>query len=308
MLFPRFLAFILCAALAACSKSETPQQAAERFFSLCAQGKIGDAYQAAATRFRLERSDKYFEARVRELELDQDNHPAWDGNEKRGKAVVLAGTFKPAGSSLGISRSITMIEENGAWRVLEVRQPKPGGDGSEDIFQVKTRAQDGGMALEAKPFLEPVSQTMPSPEQLRMLVEETVLKFDACVKGRDFTPFYNFVSNRWKYRGSDPSRTSSKNVDFENREQRLTVTALTLQFQRFLDLRVDLSPVKGKPLLLDEPVFITSGGVLTLKGAFDTFVFIGTEPPTPRKLKFQLQYVLEANSWRVFGISLSLSD
>jgi hypothetical protein len=307
VLFPRLFALILCAALAACSKSETPQQAADRFFSLCAQGKIDEAYQSAATRFRLERSDKYFEARVRELALDQDNHPAWDGNEKRGKAVVLAGTFKPPGSELGISRSVTMIEENGAWRVLEVRQSQAGGQGSEDIFQVKTRAQDGGLAIEAKPFLEPVRTVIPTEDQLRILVEETILKFNACIKAGDFKSFYDFVSNRWKFRGVDPAR-GTKNIDFNNTDQRLTVTALNLQFRRFLELHVDLSPVKGKALILDKPAFITSAGVLTLDGTFDTFVFIGTEPPTPRKLKFQLQYVMEANSWRVFGISLSLPE
>jgi len=332
VLFLRFLAFLLCAFLAACSKSETAEQGATRFFNLCVQKKFAEAYQSTAVRFRLERSDKYFEARVRELGLDHDIHLKWTAHEPRGRASQLTGAFSiPVGNGKDVEGTlvVTMVEEDGAWRVLEVQQPIRGTTRSENIFQVKARAEDGGMSLESHSFLEPViAHQMPTEEQLRSLVESTILKFDASVKAGNFQAFYDFVSDRWKYRGAKPETVvdvapamtlgnrgkfsvfgSTQTKDDHNRDERLTVTALALEFQGFIDRRVDLSPVKGKKLLLDSPAFITSGGILTMSGSMDTFVFVGvTDPPTPLRLRFNLQYVMESNAWRVFGISLALFD
>ncbi len=312
MPFLRTFALLLCALLAGCSKPEAPDTAAARFFALCAQGKLDDAYHSAATRFQLERSIRYFEARVRELGLDHDLHPEWSETARRNGTVTLEGKFKiPAAEERPeqvVPLSVLLSEENGAWRVLEVRQTK-GTAAGEDIFQVKPRQQDGGMALDAKTFLEPVmALVIPTEEQLRTLAEETILKFDASIKAGDFKGFYNFVSERWRFRGKDPGREGMSKIDLDNRDDRLTVTALTNRFGKFIELHADLSPIKGRKMILEQPAFITSAGVLTLNGSFEGQVFLGTEPPTPRHLKFQLQYVMESTSWRVFGISLSMVE
>jgi len=327
----RLFLLLLCAALASCSKSETPQQGASRFFNLCVQGKFAEAYESTADRFQLERSAKYFEARVRELGLDHDIHLQWTEAEIKGRATQLTGAFSVPvedGKEVTGTLTVTMVNESGGWRVLEVRRPLPGLPKGDDLFQVKARAEDGATSADSRTFLEPVRLVMPTEEQLRKLVETTILRFDACVKARDFKPFYDFVSDRWKFRGGKPEGAAEaapmlalsdrymvptmqnlQRKDFANRDERLTVAALTGEFQGFVDRRVDLTPIKDKKLLLDAPAFITSGGILTLRGTVDTFVFVGvTTPPTPLRLFFNLQYVMEANSWRVFGISLSLKE
>jgi len=162
------------------------------------------------------------------------------------------------------------------------------------------------MAADARPFLEPVAQMMPTEQQLQAIAEQTVLKIDRALKTGDFDALYDSLSDRWKYRGADPRRGSLAKFDMENREGRITVTVLKQKLQPFLDLKVDLSTVKGKKILQQPPAFITSGGTLVLCGVFDGYVFLGTEPPAPRKLKFQFHYVKEANSWRLntYGMEL----
>ena len=68
----RFLPLLLAALfLTGCGDpKQGPKEAAAEFFAKCASGKIDEAYKSASKIFQLERTDKYFEARVRDLGLE----------------------------------------------------------------------------------------------------------------------------------------------------------------------------------------------------------------------------------------------
>jgi hypothetical protein len=308
----RLMALFIFAMLGGCGNQEGPKQAAERFFTLCSRGKPGDAYNSSATMFQLERSPKYFEARLRELMLDRAEDIQFGTMTSRGSAYIVPVKLKlPGGKPLELS--VSMVEENGQWRVLEVRQEFAQGV-AEDVFSVKARGADTNLISRNKTFTEPVATAVPTQDQMQDLVEEALLKFDEAVKAADFSNFLEFVSDRWKFRGKDPrilNYTGNdpdlvKQRDPNNRDGRITKFALESSFRPFVDAKVDLTAIKGKKMKLDVPAAVNTEGVLEIKGRYDTFVFAGANPPTPKKLTFKLEFVLEGAKWKLFGISVDL--
>ncbi len=313
MQFFRLLALFIFSLLAACGNSEGPKEAADRFFTLCSNGKPQAAYESAAQKFRVERSQKYFEARVRELGLDRAA-VTWGEQSKRGNAFIVKGEFKVPDSQ-PFALNVSMIEESGSWRLLEAKADAP--DGSiQDVFSVTARSADGQILSGIKTFTEPVAPAVPTDIQLTKLAEEALLKFDEAVKRADFKEFFEFVSDRWKFRGKEEAEVSVSIFDRNsgrlpggdsgNKDQRLTIGALDRAFKPFMDAKVDLSSIKGAKMILDHPANVSTDGILLLKGRFDTFVFAGANPPKPKRMEFKLEFVLEGAKWKVFGISVTL--
>jgi hypothetical protein len=308
----RHLSLLLFILLSGCGNNEGPKEAAERFFTLCTRGKPAEAYSSSATMFQLERSSKYFEARLRELGLDKVEDMQFGTMSRRGSAFVVPMKFKVTGNP-ALHLDVSMIEENGQWRVLEVRKESPGGV-AEDVFLVKARGMDTELMSKNRTFTEPVSTALPTPEQMQELVEEALLQFDKSVKAGDFSDFFDFVSDRWKYRGKDPrivNYTGSdpdliRQSDVNNTANRITKFRLQREFKPFVDNKVDLTSIKGKKMTLMEPAAMDTEGVLALKGRYDAFVFAGANPPIPKKMNFKLEFVLEGAKWKLFGISINL--
>jgi hypothetical protein len=312
----RFL-LLLCVAvfLAACGGKETgPKEAAAEFFQRCANGQTEAAYQSASQVFKLERTQKYFEARVRDLALDKVQSAQWsEPQEKAGTQHVLGRFTVDGGKELQLN--VQLARENGAWRILEVTRPpeKNGKSRPEDVFAVLARSQDSE-AERTKAIVDPVTTAMPTARQLQQLVEKTLMDFNESIKTGNFDDFFAQVSDRWKYRGKDPralgyAGTDPRRLeesDPENKAGRLTVSALRAAFAPFVAAKVDLSPLKGKTMVLEEPAHITSDAVLTMKGYYDEYVFEPGFPPQPRRLTFKLEYVFEGSSWRLFGITAHL--
>lgn len=309
MPFLRLLALFICTLLAACGDTEGPREAADRFFTLCAHGEVKKAYDSASKVFQLERSQKYFEARVRELGLDRAT-ATWGELTKKSGTFVVKGEFK-VGNAEPFVLTVSMVEEAGAWRLLDAKSEAA--DGSiQDVFSVTARSADGQILSGIKTFTEPVAPSVPTDAQLTLLAQEALLKFDEAVKQGDFKNFHAFVSDRWKFRGKEEDLGSSFNrnatriSDSGNSEQRLTVAALDRAFKPFIDAKVDLTPIKGTKMILDQPATVSTDGVLLLKGRFDAFVFAGANPPKPKRMEFKLEFVLEGAKWRIFGISVTL--
>jgi hypothetical protein len=298
--------------LSACGNpKQGPKEAAAEFFQKCAEGKSLEAYKSASKIFQLERTDKYFEARVRDLGLDRLKSVTWSEPEEKGDTQRVTGDFVVQ-DGRPLHLVITLAKEDGQWRVLSAKEGK-GDSKAEDVFAVLARSKDT-QAEREKAFLEPVATALPTERQLQQLVEKTLMDFQDAITKNDFRDFFAAVSDRWKYRGKDPrllnytgtARDRIEESDPTNKAQRLTVEALRANFAPFAEAKVDLTPIKGKPMVLASPAHITSDGVLTLAGTYNEFVFQGGFPPQPRKLKFKLEYVMEGSSWRLFGITVNL--
>ena len=310
MMISRFLLALLVAlTICACGgPKQGPKEAAEEFFGQCASGKIAEAYQSSAKIFQLERTQKYFEARIRDLGLDKVKSVKWSEPEARGDTQRVTGTFEVEGAK-PLVLHVTMAKEDGHWRVFGA---KPNGENI-DAFTVITRSKDS-QGDRDKAFMEPVATAIPNERQLQQLVEKTLMDFQDAISRNEFSDFFATVSDRWKYRGKDPrllnytgtDRRRIEDSDPTNTAQRITVEALRANFQPFVVAKVNLEPIKGKPMTLTSPPAVSSDGVLALAGAYKEFVFQGGFPAQPRTLQFKLEYVFEGSSWRLFGITLNL--
>jgi hypothetical protein len=311
-MFNRLLLFFAVLFLGACGGPKVgPKDAAAAFFEKCGAGKLEEAYQSATRIFQLERTEKYFEARVRDLGLNEVKSVTWGEPEAKADAQRLKADFLLQNGNT-LTLLVNMAKEDGQWRLLSAREQKPDGK-TEDAFAVLARTTDT-QGDQQKSLVEPVSATLPSERQLQQLVEKTLMDFQDAVTRNDFTDFFASVSDRWKYRGKDPrllgyTGTNPRNIeasDPTNKAKRLTIEALRSNFEPFVQAKVDLTPIKGKPMVLSAPAHITSDGVLTLTGTYKEFVFQGGFPAQPRRMKFKLEYVLEGSSWRLFGITVNL--
>jgi hypothetical protein len=305
----RLLLFLAAVFLAGCGGPKIgPREAAAEFFQQCASGKSSAAYHTATKLFQLGRTEKYFEARVRDLGLDQVKSVEWSPAEPRADTQRVRGVFELAGRE-PLTLQVTMAKEDGQWRVLSAKRE---GGTNDEVFAVLARSSDTETER-TMAFVDPVAMTMPSERQLQQLVEKTLMDFNSAIQRADFSDFFASVSDRWKYRGKDPRALSYAGSDPRrlqesdpmNSAQRLTIEALKSAFQPFVEAKIDLTPLKGKAMTLDEPARLTSDGVLTMTGHYKEFVFQGGFPPQPRRMTFKVEFVFEGSSWKLFGITVN---
>ncbi len=301
----RTLALLFAALFCGCEdRSRTARDAAEELSRMLAEQRFTEAYAQAASAFKFTRSANYFEARVRDLGLCEASASAWGEPERHGRLATVHGVFTlKDGGKLPLNFTFSM--EDGAWRLLEARSdPAPGAPAAKDVFAVVSRTRDtaGTRALE---ILEPNAPGVPDEPQLRQLAEDTLMLFNEAIQnGGDFSALYAAASDRWKFRGREPRELSK--FDPENKDNRLTLTALRTAFASHLLARVDLTPIRGKKMILSEPARVNSDGVLNFGGTFDAILDQASAPRSPRKVEFSLEYVREAAHWKLFGITVQI--
>ena len=313
--FLRTLALLFAALLCGCEdRSKTARDAAEEMSRHFTEQRFAEAYQQASLAFRFTRSANYFEARVRDLGLCDARGVKWGEVERNGRLATVRGVFTlKDGGKLPLNFAFGM--EDGEWRLIEaVSTPAPGAGKAEDVFAVTARTRD---TIEAKAtdILEPNALYVPAEPQLRQLAEDTLLLFNEAIQnGGDFSALYAAASDRWKFRGRDPKDLKyagsdpdlRKKADPYNSENRLTAPAFHNAFAAAIEAKVDLSPIRGKKMILSEPARVNSDGVLNLNGTFDATVYQASAPGQPRKLEFALEYVREAARWKLFGITVHI--
>ncbi len=307
------IAMIVCAILVGCGgKMDSPSEAADRFFALCANGKGAEAYASASGIFQIERSAKYFQARLHDTGLDKFQSVTWTALDATGRVRNVRGDFLLVDDRT-IPIIVSMVQDSGRWCLLGAKVEAANGVVSGDIFAVVARSQDSE-AESGKAFLEPISTTLPTDRQLQKMVEKILLEFDDGVKRNDFSELYETASDRWKFRGKDPRVLTYagkdprmlEKADPENKSRRLTIAALDHAFHTFVDAKVDISRIKGEKMILDEPAYLNSDAVLIVKGRYDTFVFQeGSSKPC--KLSFLLEFVYEGSQWLCFGLTLNFA-
>ncbi len=304
------IAVIICAIFAGCGDDKGgPVEAADRFFALCANGKAAEAFTTASGTFQIERSSKYFQARVRENGLDSFQEVKWTALDMPGRARVVRGDFKLKDGRV-LPLNVSMVQDGGRWCLFGAKLEA----GSEDIFAFIERTPDGEEEGK-KGFGDPFDRALPSEKELQKMVEKVLLDFDDAVKRNDFSYLYASASDRWKFRGKDPRILTYtgkepkliEKADPENKARRLTINALDHAFHAFVEVSSDISRIKGEKMIFDEPATLSTDRVLTVKGRYDTFVFQGGAAPKPCKLSFSLEFVREGSSWKSFGITVNFA-
>lgn len=291
MRLARFLALIAAIMLAGCgAPALTPAQVSERFFELCAAKKYAEIYESTTVAFRVEKSAKYFEARVRDMMLDGAKDLKWqepvvkDDIAERWCDLTLTSGEK-------LTLILTMHRDGKTWRLHEIKRvdTKP----HQDIFAVRPRSYDTAETA-SRAFTEPVSMEPPTERLTRSMVEKTLLDFNEAIRARSFDAFFETISDRWKYRGMTQKEIDK---DFANVANRITIPMLNTAFKPFIDSGADISIITKSEMKFYEPPRINSDGVLLTSGEF---LF------EKARLVFKLEYYFEGGRWRLFGLSVDI--
>ncbi len=289
MRIPRLIALVFALLVAGCGgKRLTPAQVSEQFFAKCGEGKYSEVYESTTIPFRVEKTAKYFEARVRDLRFDQTKSVEWQEPVVKDDVAQRWGdiTFKDDGKMTII---VTMHHVAGDWRVHGITYVE--GKARDDLFAPRARTKDTVNST-GTAFSEPVTREIPTERLLRKMVEKSFLDFGAAIRAKDFSEFLETVSDRWKYRGQSRKELDE---DFANEANRITVPKLNSAFRNFIDSGVDMSDIPKAEMKLSEPARINSDGVLLVNGEFST-------APIPTTFKFE--YYFEGGRWKLFGISI----
>lgn len=294
---------VLLLFLQACSGSkEDPASIVRRFFEQCQSGEISTAYKEATIGFQMEKSERYFAARVKDIGLEKLTTLDIKNPEMNGREAVVPVEITPEGNEK-FTFNATLFLERGKWRIHEIMLiPKDPKMNPEDIFTVRPRTEDTKQMVR-RAFIEPVALALPGNAELQRLAKEAILLFDEAIRENDFKAFFDYTSLRWKTRGLDEE---AQDKDWKNRSNRLTILALKESFKRFVDEKADFSRVRDATMTLEEPARITANGVLNLNGAFDAEIYLGVSDAKSNHMKFKLEFVFEGAQWKLFGIAIQL--
>lgn len=273
-LFPRFLPLLslLLAALtlAGCSaKPLTETEAVKRFFEQIGSGKAEEAYASASFGFRAQQTQAVFVQTTRELGLMEIKEIRVSPPDTKGRDAKLGVDIDvQAGKSLHFD--VSLIEENGAWRVYALRSAKEGSAKKENRFSLVGR----GAA-----FTDALSQTVPEERRVKSLTTETMQRFADAVEQEQFEAFHAEISDAWK--------------------TQVTAAQVKRAFQPFIDRGVKLGGLRSLEPVYDGPALINTEGLLVVTGYY---------PTQPYKVWFSLRFIYELPRWRLFGIDVDLQQ
>ncbi len=255
--------------LPSCARKGDPVEAAKTFFGLIANGRASEAYESTSLGFKAQQSEKRFEQTSRELGLVtvlsvHSAAPEFEGNTAKLQIEVTdkAGVKAPL--------TVTLVDERGVWRIFSVRAPRSVETGiAANLFGAVGRGRD---------FTDGVSHPMPTDEEIRGLVETTLLLFDESVQQGSFDGFYDEISEAW--------------------QEQVTKGKMKRAFQGFIDQKISVGHIKGQQAIFSEPPTITTEGLLFARGYY---------PGDPANVLFSFKYTYETPKWRLFGLDVSLA-
>ena len=252
-----------------CAKKGDPVEAAKAFFSLIASERTDEAYATTALQFQAQQSAKLFAQTTKELGLMEfasmtSAPPEYDGNSAKLQIEVTSRDHKKS------SLAMTMVEERGSWRVFSVRAPRS--------TQTGIAANLFGTVGKGPGFTDSVSHPMPSEEEVRRMVEDTLMLFNRCVQRGSFDDLYDAIAAAW--------------------QEQVTKGQIKRAFQGFLDMKADVSGIHGKQATFLDPPAITTEGLLTAQGHY---------PIRPAHVLFAMKFKYETPKWKLFGLDVSLA-
>lgn len=118
---------------------------------------------------------------------------------------------------------------------------------------------------------------VPTNNELKKLTLDSLLLFNAAIQTKNFENFYGKIAKLWQ-KQTNPEE-------------------LFRAFKAFVEMGMNLAPIaKLQPAFEGIPGG-NKGGLLVIKGSY---------PTQPNKVFFELKYIDEDGSWKLFGINVNV--
>jgi len=260
---------LLLGLVTGCEKKSDPAEAAKTFFALIANGRSSEAYESTSLGFKAQQSEKRFAQISRELGLLDflsmtSPPPKLDGHS----AIIEAEVASREGKTAPLT--ISMVQERGAWRIFAVRSPRS--------VETGLAANYFGAVGRGAAFSDGQEKPMPTDAELRVLVESTLLLFNACVQEGSFDGLYEEIAKAW--------------------QDQLPRAKMQRAFQNFIDKKVDIGLIQNQTATFSEPPGISTEGLLNVRGFYRA---------QPANVLFSMNFMYQAPKWRLFGLDVSLA-
>ncbi|HOW97575.1 MAG TPA: hypothetical protein P5567_06525 [Kiritimatiellia bacterium] len=149
-------------------------KAADEFFSLVREGKVGEAYLATAAEFRAATGEEEFSAFLRDSALGQYASASWPTRAIENNRGRLEGTVTTRDGGQ-IPVELDLVKEGGAWKILNLRKAAAG------------LAQGGASTVEIPPDAE-----------LQRMTSEAIGLLAEAINKNDFSGFRAHISQLWQ--------------------------------------------------------------------------------------------------------------
>ncbi len=133
------------------------------------------------------------------------------------------------------------------------------------------------MRVEPIPSSHPSTGKLPPESEVARLVGESLLDFAKAVNARDFTGFHAKCA-----------------VDFQ---RQFSPEGFAAAFKQFSDQGIDLTVLEGHEPEYSEAPAINDSGLLVVRGRYAV---------APYSVPFELKYLFEGTTWKLFGIDLNV--
>jgi hypothetical protein len=280
-------------ALAACSRRAAPEDAARQFFELIQSGKAAEAYQSATFAFRQQQTVSYFETVLHQLGLDRIQSakyggPEWGDNRQLARVSAELTT----GSKSTLAAVISLIPDEGRWRVLSIKSPRD---------RVTGAVQDWFTFVGHTPvFVDPTrDHAPPAPAAAAVLASDALLAFNQAVHQKSFLDLFDLCALRWQDQLARPDQPAvmpgKRREPLTAQERELGAGRLQHAFEGFVEQQIDIGGIAGIQPIFDRAPWVNTEGLLVLSGYY---------PTKPYRVVFSLRYCFELPEWRLFGLDV----
>lgn len=241
-------------------------EAADGFFKKLAAKDYPGALALTTADFKASTSADALAEFARSNGLDGYASASWSSRSIDGSTGKLEGSLTVTDGGV-VPVSVTLVKSDGQWLIQNVEKSAAG---------LSTSSTD--TSPEAAPKADvPPTPALPSEDEQRALVKETLSAFAQSINADDFSILHATLATPF--------------------QEQISVEQLRESFAEFVDEEIDLSVLDSLTPELDAQSGFDVDGALLLVGSF---------PTEPSKVGFTLRYVSEADQWRLLKINVKV--
>jgi len=237
---------------------------ATEFFIHVKTKHYDDAYNMLSKDFQDSTTQNKFKSFILQSGLTNFKSVDWDERSFESDMGKLEGVVTTKdGNTIPITLNFIKVSED-EWKIYSIYKKSAG------LTNIKpTGILNDSSSLNGK------STTIPSNNQLSILVQENMLLFAKGINNKDMKIFYDNISIVW--------------------QKDTNVNSLNRAFKLFMDQNADFSILKNYTPIFDKKPTISNENILLIEGHYAT---------SPSVVNFKNSFILENQVWKLIGYNL----